>query len=162
MIMYQVVGRLPRGLSSARLKKVAEAFRKAFGRLRGTVGLRFVPPAEIQRLNRAYRAKDCPTDVLSFAADAGGFPWPPSAREPKDLGDLVVCPSVAAKEATRRAMDPGEELVRLIAHGTLHLAGMDHATAKDEERMFAIQEKIVERVMRDDARRSGSGSRPSR
>ncbi len=156
MIAYQVIGRIPSGLSSARLRKVAAACRGVRGLPRtGTIGLRFVTPSAMQRLNRAFRGKNEPTDVLSFGMEGMAFPaprsfsggGPPPQELDQEIGDLVVCPSVARAEARRRSMDPVEELVRLIAHGTLHLAGMDHATAKEEEQMFALQEKIVEHVM---------------
>jgi probable rRNA maturation factor len=64
-----------------------------------------------------------------------------------ELGDIIIAPSVAREGAKRRAIGLTEELVRLIVHGTLHLMGYDHADAKTEERMFSIQEGIVERVM---------------
>jgi len=74
--------------------------------------------------------------VLSFEAGSGS-----------ELGDLAVCTQVAVREAKRRKIDPAEELVRLLAHGTLHLAGMDHATERDERRIFKMQEAIIEKVL---------------
>ena len=151
MIVYYATGPFPSGLSSARVRKVAAAMAHVRGLPSGTatIGLRFVTVREIQRLNRMFRGKNKPTDVLSFGMEAarGSAAFPSLHGSDQEIGDLVVCPSVARAEARRRSMDPVEELVRLIVHGTLHLAGMDHATAKEEERMFALQEHIVAQVM---------------
>lgn len=137
MITYSVTGRTPVVLPGTVFRRLARACRDVRG-LSGQemIGVRFVSAREIQRLNRVYRGKNCPTDVLSFETGSGS-----------ELGDLVICTQVAVREAKRRKIDPAEELVRLLAHGTLHLAGMDHATVKDEQRMFKIQEKIVGKVM---------------
>lgn len=149
MISYASSGRLPRGITPLLLKRIATACASVRGLpKKGVVSLRFVPEAEIQRLNHACRGKNKPTDVLSFSLTEGGaFPMPRGTKEPIEVGDVVVCASIARAEAKRRAMDPLEELVRLIAHGTLHLAGYDHATEKEEEVMFGLQENIVARAM---------------
>ncbi len=137
MITYSVTGRTPSILPVAVFRRLARACR-IVPRLsrKKIIGVRFVTPREIRRLNRIYRGKDCPTDVLSFDAGSGS-----------ELGDLAICTQVAVREAKRRTINPAEELVRLLAHGTLHLAGMDHATARDERRMVALQESIVEKVL---------------
>jgi probable rRNA maturation factor len=77
-----------------------------------------------------------PTDVLSFSSEDAGY-----------LGDLAICVPYASREAKRRAIPVTEELVRLLVHGTLHLSGYDHATAKQEEVMFRLQERIVESII---------------
>jgi probable rRNA maturation factor len=83
-----------------------------------------VDEGEIRRLNREHRARDEPTDVLSFPLDGPG----PSSG-PRELGDVVVCAA--------RAHDP----VEVVVHGVLHLCGMDHET--DSGEMLALQERIV-------------------
>lgn len=151
MIRYQLSGRLPSVLKRTVFSRLSRACR-GVPRLskRGTwdVGVSFVTPMRIEILNRTYRGKKCPTDVLSFAADGGVWSKRLASRETaKEFGDIVICARIAAREAKRRGIDPAEELVRLLAHGTLHLAGMDHGASKEEERMFRLQEKIVEKVM---------------
>jgi probable rRNA maturation factor len=121
-------------------------------RAKGTsvIGLRFVSEAKIAELNRRYRDRNCATDVLSFSATEQGtepFLEPECAAREQDLGDIVICTSVATREARRRAIDPAEELVRLVIHGTLHLIGHDHAKPGDEERMIGLQEQVLERVI---------------
>lgn len=104
----------------------------------------------MKELNRAYRGKNCPTDVLSFhAADRmhDQFPAVRTRGEDEEIGDIVICAAVAKREAARRFISAREEIVRLLVHGTLHLAGYDHARSADEEKMFRLQEMIVESVV---------------
>jgi probable rRNA maturation factor len=152
MISYECMGELPNAFPKNVLPRIArECSRMCGKRAKGkaVIGLRFIPEAKIAELNRAYRNRNCPTDVLSFSAQERGkepFPEPRAAARERDLGDVVVCPSVAKREARRRAIDPAEELVRLVIHGTLHLLGFDHADARTEERMLELQEQIVGKV----------------
>ncbi len=74
----------------------------------------------------------------------------PVCRDTSDnhaLGDLAVCASYARREARRRGILPREELLRLLAHGVLHLTGWDHETEKDEATMFKKQERAVSRAL---------------
>lgn len=96
----------------------------------------FVTPQVIQRLNRLYRGINRPTDVLSFATDGTG-----------ELGDLVISGAIAAREAKRRGIELREELIRLLAHGTLHLLGLDHVTPREKKKMFGLQEKMVHKII---------------
>lgn len=148
MIVFRSIGKLPRALPAARLarlgRELARVLRKKKAR---EVGLRFVGLKTMQTLNRVYRQLNRPTDVLSFEPSQQ-MPRTASDREAGDwLGDVVICPQYAAREARRRAISGEEELVRLIAHGVLHLVGYDHATEEEESKMFALQEKVVERCL---------------
>lgn len=142
MITFLVTTPLPGALDSADLHATGRALASTLRlRTKREVGVQFVSLREMQALNRVYRKKDRPTDVLSFDA----------AIEPGEeagvyLGDLVLCAPYAAEEAKRRSIDPREELVRLLAHGVLHLQGYDHATEEDESQMFGLQERVVQRV----------------
>jgi probable rRNA maturation factor len=84
----------------------------------------FVEEERIRALNRDHRARDEPTDVLSFPVDGDGDA--PGARE---LGDIVVCPARTA------------DLREAIVHGALHLAGMDHEA--DDGEMLALQAELM-------------------
>jgi len=136
---------LPKRLDEARLKKalrlVAKHARVASG---FTVGVSFVSPKRMAILNKVYRHKNRETDVLSFEPNVEGLPPMVKKAEKHYLGDIVICPSFAQKEAKRRSIDPEEELIRLFVHGVLHLRGYDHITETEESTMFEIQEKIVE------------------
>ncbi|HEY0388522.1 MAG TPA: rRNA maturation RNase YbeY [Gaiellales bacterium] len=115
---------------------VAEAVRStlaAEGVDAGDVGVIFVDELRIAELNGIYRGKPAPTDVLSFPVD-GDADLPPGL--PRQLGDLVVCPSVATAEGT--------PIATLLVHGALHLVGYDHET--DDGRMLERQEQLVQEV----------------
>lgn len=150
MITYDLHGALPARFPKSILPRLA----REFGRVQPSkhrkpsmIGLSFVSPLQIRRLNHDHRGKNRPTDVLSFSlVEGSAFP---SIRtgEPFEIGDIVVCPMMARQEAKRRGIDLGEELVRLVVHGTLHLLGYDHATEADEDRMFGLQERIVASAM---------------
>lgn len=138
MIAVNFFGRLPKGI---RPVLITEAIRRSFKSARrvecGSVAVGCVSEIEIAFLNKKYRHKNKPTDVLSFAA-------PASDRDgEKEWGDIVLAPSYARHEAERRGVGFEEEMIRLVVHGLLHLFGYDHATASDEEQMFSLQEKIV-------------------
>ncbi len=149
MIAYVVFGPTPTGVTPAIQRRLGRAFQGIKGiPANATVGVRFVSRTEIQRLNKDFRKKNRPTDVLSFSAREGKVvPGAKRIPGPVEMGDVVICAAVAREEARRRKMDVTEELVRLMVHGTLHLAGMDHVTEKEEEQMFGLQEQIIERVL---------------
>lgn len=148
MISFVSISPLPASLRTDDLLRLARALERLIPKkLQGEIGVRFVSENEIRMLNRAYRGKDQATDVLSFEA-----PHSPRAKrgaEPfltmrrYEMGDLTVSASFAKREARRRGMAWREELMRLLAHGALHLAGEDHETEKEEARMFAKQERAI-------------------
>lgn len=99
----------------------------------GELGVIFVDEDQMAELNDAYRGKHGATDVLSFPIDS--LEDVPEGL-PRQLGDLVVCPSLAASEGT--------PIATLLVHGVLHLVGWDHET--DEGEMLARQETLIEKV----------------
>jgi len=99
----------------------------------GELGVIFVDEEQMAELNDAYRGKQGATDVLSFPIDS--LEDVPEGL-PRQLGDLVVCPSLAASEGT--------PIATLLVHGVLHLVGWDHET--DEGEMLARQETLIEKV----------------
>jgi probable rRNA maturation factor len=150
MITYEVMGKLPPAITPRLLPRIARECSRLRAKTKSDswqVGLRFVSSSKIQELNRVYRGENCPTDVLSFNVNEGDPSFPKHASE-HELGDIAIAPTVARKGAKERAIDLSEELVRLITHGTLHLLGYDHTDSRKEERMFSIQEGIVERVVK--------------
>lgn len=89
----------------------------------GELSVRIVDADEMRRLNREFRGKDNPTNVLSFpAGDIDGLP--DGALRP--LGDLVVCASVVRDEAMAQGKVIEDHWAHMIVHGTLHLLGFDH------------------------------------
>ena len=133
---------LPAALSSGDVDLLAKVLSKHLRlKKKQVVGLRFVSLREMEALNQRYRGKRRPTDVLSF--ESSTKLQVARGETGKELGDIVVCPSYAKKEAARRGLSWREELIRLMVHGVLHLVGYDHATQKDEARMFVLQERCV-------------------
>jgi probable rRNA maturation factor len=87
-----------------------------------------------------------PTDVMSFPMDElepGGRPDVPDPG-PAMLGDIVLCPEFAAKQAQTAGHSLGHELALLTVHGVLHLLGYDHAEPDEEKEMFALQRELLE------------------
>jgi probable rRNA maturation factor len=104
---------------------------------RGELTLTFVTTGDITELNREHMGVDGPTDVLSFPLDAVDLP--PIDGEPVLLGDVVVCPAIAAAAAPEHAGTVDDELALLVVHGCLHVLGYDHAEP-DEARVMRARE----------------------
>ena len=104
------------------------------------VSVRIVDAEEIQALNREYRGKDRPTNVLSFpAGDIAGLP----DEEPAPLGDIVVCASVVQEEASTQGKTLGDHWAHMLIHGALHLLGYDHQSDEEAEAMEALERTIL-------------------
>ena len=84
-----------------------------------------------------------PTDVLSFPMDELRPPTDDEAPEPGLLGDVVLCPMVAQRQAAAAGHSTLDELFLLTTHGILHLLGYDHAEPAEEREMFSLQDEIV-------------------
>lgn len=104
-------------------------------------GLSFVAPDEMAALNAAHRGVDRPTDVLAFSADDGSAPR--ADDEPRLVGDVVICPSVAASNAAAHGKTVDDELALLVVHGTLHLLGYDHVSDSDAELMEGRERELL-------------------
>jgi probable rRNA maturation factor len=97
-------------------------------------------------LNHRWMGSDGPTDVLAFPMDEGSVDHGPGevgTGEPALLGDIVLCPEVAAKQAAN-GHTTADELHLLTVHGALHLLGYDHAEPDEEREMFALQARLLE------------------
>lgn len=119
-------------VDGSRWAELARAVLAAEGRS-GELTLTFVDTSEISELNREHMGADGPTDVLSFPLDADDTE--PLPGVPVLLGDVVVCPAVAAANASTHAGTLDDELALLIVHGVLHVLGHDHAAPDDMARM---------------------------
>jgi probable rRNA maturation factor len=93
----------------------------------------------IHELNKNYRGKDRPTDVLAFAMREGEF----AALAGAVLGDVIVSVPTAEKQAESRRASTLDELTMLLAHGLLHLLGWDHDTPAKDRRMRAETARLV-------------------
>lgn len=99
--------------------------------------VRIVDEAEIRELNRCYRGKDKPTNVLSFPAEL------PEHIQLPLLGDLVVCAAVVNREAREQHKAPLHHWAHMIIHGCLHLLGYDHIEEHEAEQMEALEVEIL-------------------
>ncbi|PPA71449.1 rRNA maturation RNase YbeY [Jeotgalibacillus proteolyticus] len=107
----------------------------------------FVSNERIQEINREYRKKDQPTDVISFALeDEGEGEMKVLGGEdmPRALGDIIISVQVAKEQAKEYNHSFSRELGFLALHGFLHLLGYDHMKESDEEVMFGRQNTILE------------------
>lgn len=95
---------------------------------RKSLTLRVIDPDEMQTLNRTYRHKDKPTNVLSFHNDDEDY-----------LGDIALCAAVIATEATDQEKTLEEHWAHMVVHGILHLLGYDHETAGEAAVMEALE-----------------------
>ncbi|GEL96183.1 rRNA maturation RNase YbeY [Cellulomonas composti] len=84
-----------------------------------------------------------PTDVLSFPMDELRPGRAGEVTPPGLLGDVVLCPEVAAQQAVAAGHSTVEELLLLTTHGILHLLGFDHAEPEEEKEMFALQRRLL-------------------
>lgn len=117
--------------------------------------IRVVGAAESRRLNRTWRSKDKPTNVLSFPAApmAPGTKGVPSrfpAKEFFELGDLAICAPVVAREAREQGKAAQAHWAHMVVHGVLHLLGFDHENDRDASVMEAREAKILAQLGYDD------------
>jgi probable rRNA maturation factor len=97
------------------------------------VVLRIVGRAEGRRLNRTFRKKDYPTNVLSFSYGNG-------------RGDIILCHSVVAREAREQGKSLAAHYAHLVVHGMLHLRGLDHGDRASAGRMEGEEIRILRRL----------------
>jgi probable rRNA maturation factor len=110
--------------SAVELEELCALALSSAGIEEGHVAIEFVGEERIQDLNREYRGRDAPTDVLSFGVDEDA-----TSLGPRELGDIIICPP--------RTADVREAVI----HGALHLTGMDHET--DHGEMLALQAELM-------------------
>ena len=99
--------------------------------------------AAVQALNRDYRGRDRPTNVLSFAADADDATGFQAVPGPQPLGDIVIAGAVCRAEARNESKHLADHLRHLAVHGALHLLGYDHEISADAETMENREREIL-------------------
>jgi probable rRNA maturation factor len=149
-----------------RWSALARSVLESEGIVRDTeVSLLFVDEATISSLNHRFLDKEGPTDVLSFpiedeAARSGRSPdeggTGPGSIEADTgrlllLGDVVICPAVAAGNAVEHGVTFDDEIALLVVHGILHLVGMDHLVEVEAERMELREQQLLARFYRGPA-----------
>ena len=109
------------------------------------LGITLVDDDAMAALHVEHMGEPGPTDVLSFPIDELRPAAEGVTPEPGVLGDIVLCPSFAASDASKVGRTLDEHLQFLVVHGTLHLIGYDHATQDDYDEMFALQDDLLRR-----------------
>ena len=110
------------------------------------MSLRLTDDAEVQSLNREYRHKDQPTDVLSFAALEVDYQYDLPVEEPLYLGDIVISVETAARQANDQGHSIETELTWLASHGLLHLLGWDHPDEPSLLEMLNQQRDLLQAI----------------
>jgi probable rRNA maturation factor len=141
-----------RGLTRADLKRRVEAMLDALQLDKAEFSLVLTDDDQIQNLNRDYRGKDKPTDVLAFAQREGEF----GALAGDLLGDVIVSVPTARRQAIAEKRTLVDEVTMLVAHGLLHLLGWDHETAAKDRAMRAETARLCAAAS---TRRRGRASR---
>jgi len=154
-------------VDTVRWMRLAEAVLAAEG-VKGDAELSvlFVDEASMADLNKRFLDKEGPTDVLAFpldeepveggrSPDSGGTGpgWvpPEPAEMPTLVGDLVICPAVARRNAPGHAGTYEDELALLVVHGILHLMGMDHVDEEEAEAMERREQELLDQLYRSPA-----------
>jgi len=147
--------RLPRGIaidisssvrrlsvSRARVREAAVAALTEERAKDAMLSITFVGRATMSKLNHRYLGQHRPTDVISFGLGRAG-------KRGAIVGDVYICAEIARANARRQGISAGEELLRLVVHGTLHVLGHDHPTGskRTTSSMWRRQERILARVI---------------
>lgn len=126
-----------RDITKKFIKDITTEILKALNLDNVEVSITLTDDETIRQINRDWRGKDKPTDVLSFPMDETvGYRY-------KVLGDVIISIPYAKRQAHQIGLTEREEILRLLIHGILHLLGYDHERSQEDEKiMFEIQDKI--------------------
>jgi len=129
-------------LPTDRLRAAMRAAMEATGHAGAELSLVFLRDPAMRALNRDWRSKDRPTDVLSFPQTG-----PPGPDGTKVLGDIVISVDTAERQTTERGHDLATELLRLLVHGYVHLLGYDHERGPEDAKAMRAEERRVLRAI---------------
>jgi len=127
-----------RDLKLTTLRRAAQRLLDAVGHPDATLSITLVGDAAIRKLNREYRRKDRPTDVLSFPLGDGA--------QQQLLGDVVISVATAKRQAAEYDATPQREIERLLIHGILHLLGHDHHKRDERLRMEREERRLARAI----------------
>jgi probable rRNA maturation factor len=134
------------------------------------LSLLLVDEPAMTELHVRWMGEEGPTDVLAFPMDELRPPQPGGTHGERDraeqqagipglLGDVVICPQIAAGQARQAQHRVGEEIDLLCTHGILHLLGYDHADAAEHAAMFSLQDRLLNSWRAEQAQGAGGASR---
>jgi probable rRNA maturation factor len=129
-------------VSRTRVREAAVAALNAERVRNAMLSITFVGRAAMSEMNHRYLRHRGPTDVISFGLERTG-------KRGAVIGDIYICPEVARDNAKRQGIPIGEEVLRLVVHGTLHVLGHDHpvGVSRMTSPMWQRQERILARVL---------------
>jgi probable rRNA maturation factor len=130
------------------VRRMADVMLAELGLQHAELSVLLTNDREIHALNLQHRAKDRPTDVLSFALEEGEHGAVSSGNGIRLLGDVVISLDTAARQARGRKRELLPEVRFLLAHGLLHLLGHDHGNPKEKRAMDAMTRRLVAAVVR--------------
>ena len=119
------------------IRRLAQSILVQAGHPTAQLSLSLVGKTRMRSLNRKYRERDYPTDVLAFPMGSMG------EQTEVFLGDVVICLPVAIGQASRFENSPDQEILRLLIHGTLHLLGYDHEQSPREATRMQRKERAM-------------------
>jgi len=111
-------------------------------KVKGDISVHLVGNARMRTLNKLHRAKDKPTDVLSFSAIEGM-----DMLHGQELGDIFLSPQYIKKQAADWGVSYKEEFMRMLVHGVLHVLGYDHIQEDEAKVMFGKQETYLSKCI---------------
>lgn len=128
------------------LKKTAEIVLKEEG-IKGELSIVLIESDRIKELNKKYREKDSPTDVLSFGQfEDEVFILP---KERKNQGEIIICPEQVKDNAEKLGIAPENELINILIHGILHVLGHSHEESKEDSiKMFDKQKYYLAKCLK--------------
>ena len=122
---------------------IAKKVLKGENRETETLSLAFVSKEEIKKLNKKFRKKNKPTDVLSFGLNQENF-----------LGEIVICPEIVKENSLKYGIDFKKEMMRVFVHGILHLLGHDHPDEVEDPRQRRDEKSKKQADMMEEKERS--------
>lgn len=129
--MIEINNRTKNKIDKKRIENVIKKFLVYYKKQNKEVSVAFIGDAEMKKLNKVYRGKDKPTDVLSFDGE-GDF-----------LGEIVIDYAQIKRQAVELKKSIKDELIFILVHGLLHLVGYNDETEKDRIKMINLGESFV-------------------
>lgn len=142
-IQINYTGKLPSVVSKKLIQRVIELTLQSSGSKKrfSEASVNMISDKKMKSLNKTYRGVDKTTDVLSFSTE---MTWgTKKAISNEELGDIFISIPQVKRQAKSIGRDLKTEFVLMVVHGTLHLLGYDHATDKDETKMFRMQQDVL-------------------
>lgn len=135
---------LPKAEALARQAALAVLKSEGWGRRRAAIDITLLTDRAQQALNRDWRGKDKPTNVLSFPMESPEVKVP--RGRPRQLGDMTLARETLVREAKEQGKTLEAHFVHLVTHGALHLLGYDHMTAREAKIMEGKEIKLLVRA----------------